>query len=302
MAKSIDKGNSWDFVTKLFTATPTSNPSKLPQSGYIDYEVVNLLPAEINGETTWFGVTLNYFVPEQGGMAARPLNSFHIRIYQANSPSGISSAPYAILGGGATAKEWNVDQSLIPDDVNILDWKSFFWNEPSLYYEDGTLYLVMVSFHLRNRSDISRDSVHVLAAHPEGSPNSWRWEYRGKLAGKDEASLLQAERLTQIDIARGKQEKLLLIASPDDWDEKFDDYNHKGCVALEIASLEKPSLKKNADGNLVLHAIIQDSQANELGSAACSYDPSSTTGIIFTRRNKTQNELTASLWQTYLRP
>lgn len=207
-----------------------------------------------------------------------------------------------MLGGGTTAKEWNVDQTLVPDGVGILDKKSFFWNEPSLYYEDGTLYLVMVSFHLKNRSDISRDSVEVFATRPEGAPSSWHWEYKGKLAGKNEASFLQATRLTQIDISRGMQGKLLLIASPDDWNEAAGDYNHKGCVALEIASLEKPSLKKNVDGRLVLHARIWDSRANELGSAACSYVPGSVTGILFTRRNKTQNELTASLWQTYLNP
>lgn len=92
LAKSADKGSNWDFVTKLFTATPTSNPSKPSQSGYLDYEVVNLLPVEINEKAVWFGVTLNYFVPEQGGMAARPSDSFHIRVYQADTPTEISSS------------------------------------------------------------------------------------------------------------------------------------------------------------------------------------------------------------------
>lgn len=114
--------------------------------------------------------------------------------------------------------------------------------------------------------------------------------------------MLGATRLTQVDVVRGKNGDLLLIASPDDWNTEFGDYNHKGCVALEIASLEEPSLKKDASGNLLVRAKIIDSQANELGSAACSYDPNSATGILFTRRNKTQESLTASLWQTFVQP
>lgn len=302
LAKSLDEGLTWSFVNKLFTSTPMANPTKPSQLGYLDYEVVNLLPATSNGQSVWYGVTLNYFVPEEGGMAARPTDSFHIRVYRADNPTEIASAPHTVLAGGATAKEWGFDQALIPDNVGVLDRKSFFWNEPSLYFENGTLYLAMVSFHLRNRSDITRDSVHVFATHPDGLPSSWKWEYKGKLAGHDEAKILNSERLTQIDIAKDKNGKLLLIASPDDWNKQSGDYNHKGCVALEIESLENPGLKKDTLGNLMVRAEVKDSMANELGSAACSYHPKSSTGILFTRRIKTQDELTASLWQTFINP
>lgn len=302
LAKSVDQGNTWDFVTTLFTATPISNPATPSQGGYLDYEVINLLPTTINGKTTWFGVTLSYFVPEQGGMALRPSDSFHIRVYQANSPADLTNAPYTILGGGATNQAWNPVQSLIPNDMNAADQKTFFWNEPSLYFENGTLYLIMVAFNLRTREDISRDSVYVFATKPDGTPDSWQWEYKGELLGNAEAKMLGATRLTQVDVVRGKQGDLLLIASPDDWNTEFGDYNHKGCVVLEIASLEEPSVKKDASGNLLTRARIIDSQANELGSAACSYDPNSATGILFTRRNKTQDSLTASIWQTFLQP
>lgn len=302
LAKSEDEGNTWNFVTALFTATPISNPVTPSQTGYLDYEVVNLLPAVINGQTTWFGVTLNYFVPEQGGMAKRPSDSFHIRVYQADSLTDLTNAPYAVLAGGATNPAWNPSQSLIPEDMSPLDKRTFFWNEPSLYYENGTLYLIMVAFNLKNREDISRDAVYVFATKPEGLPSSWQWEYKGELLGNMEAKMLGATRLTQVDIVRGKQGDLLLIASPDDWNNEFGDYNHKGCVVLEIVSLDKPAVKKDDSGNLLLHAKIMDSQANELGSAACSYDPNSATGILFTRRSKTQGSFTIDIWQTFLQP
>ncbi len=131
LAKSMDQGNTWDFVTTLFTATPIVNPAAPSQTGYLDYEVVNLLPATINGQTTWFGVTLNYFVPEQGGMALRPPDSFHIRVYQADRPADLTNAPYAVLGGGITNPAWNPNSSLIPADMSDADKKHSFGTSPA---------------------------------------------------------------------------------------------------------------------------------------------------------------------------
>lgn len=303
LARSLDNGKNWEFIKKLYTAVNMENPAKRNQKGYLDYEVANLLPVSQNGITNWYGVTLNYFVPEDGGMAARPSNSFHIRVYKSEKPEDLTNAEYTILAGGNTADEWGASQRLIPKEINKTDKNSFFWNEPSLYFENGKLYLVMVAFNLKNRSDITRDAVYVFSTNPSGNPDSWVWEYNGKLAGIEEAKLLSAERLTQIDIARSNNsDKLLLIATPDDWNKDYNDYNHKGCVALEIVSLERPELRRTVSGKLAVYSKVSDSQANELGSAACSYDPISTTGILFTRRNKTEDELTAGIWSTQLKP
>lgn len=302
LAKSADQGKNWQFIKKLFTATNINNPAKQNQKGYLDYEVVNLLPVTNGSNTIWYGVTLNYFVPEKGGMAARPSDSFHIRVYKANNPEEITNTEHAILAGGTTAKEWSPSQRLVPREISETDKKSFFWNEPSLYFENGKLYLVMVAFNLKNRADITRDAVYVYSTNPDGDPESWKWTYNGKLAGLEEAKLLSSERLTQIDVARSDSGKLLLIATPDDWNDEYKDYNHKGCVALEIVSLEKPELRRTVSGKLAVHAKIEDSQANKLGSAACSYDPGYSGGILFTRRNKTASELTAEIWATGVRP
>lgn len=302
LSKSIDGGKTWNFVGPLFETTPMNNPDNPSQSGYLDYEVVNLLPVEMNGKTTWFAVTLNYFIPDQGGFSARPVNSFFISVYKSDNIEQLSNSPSANLGSNISATAWNLHQTLVPTDMNKLDTNSFFWNEPSLYYENGTLYLTMVAFNLRNRSDITRDGVYVFATDPTGAPRTWNWEYKGMLAGNTEAAELGAERLTQVDIAKGVDGQTLMITTPDDWNSRFQDYNHKGCVVLEVASMDNPTLKRDDNGNLVARARIIDSDANELGSAACSYDPNSATGIIMTRRNKTQTELTASIWETGVRP
>jgi hypothetical protein len=93
-----------------------------------------------------------------------------------------------------------------------------------------------------------------------------------------------------------------LLASPDVWNTRLKDYNHQGCVALEIESLSPPRLKRDADGKLALRATVSASDSNELGSAACAYDPASSSGILFTRRVKSATKLTVGLWMTGLRP
>ncbi len=41
--------------------------------------------------------------------------------------------------------------------------------------------------------------------------------------------------------------------------------------------------------------------SNALGIAACTYDPASNTGLLFTRRNKTESSFTIEFWRTGLR-
>ena len=107
------------------------------------------------------------------------------------SNSGSIRQGHAVLAGGATLPAWNPSQSLIPEDMSTLDKRTFFWNEPSLYYENGTLYLIMVAFNLKNREDISRDSVYIFATEPDGLPSSWQWEYKGELVGNMASETLQ---------------------------------------------------------------------------------------------------------------
>ena len=71
---------------------------------------------------------------------------------------------------------------------------------------------------------------------------------------------------------------------------------------MEVKSIEDPELERGKDGKLIVRAIITASDANERGSAASSYDPASNTGIIFTKRVKSETQLTLSFWQTGVMP
>lgn len=299
LARSTDQGDSWIFVKKLWEPVPMNDPANTSNAGFLDHETVNLLPVAEGNETVWYAARLNYFIPEQGGFNARPPNSYHIIVLKANSPENLSSASFSRIGSTLTDETWQAS-SLIPSDL-IND--AFFWNEPSLYYENGRLYLIMVAFvYFQGEPVFPKNNVYVYSTTPVGEPADWVWDYNGKLVDENIAAELGGLRLTQTDIARSTDGKLLLIATPDDWVESQKDFNHKGCVVVQVKSLENPELERDKNGELIIHAKITVSDANQFGSGASAYDSASTTGLIITRREKTDSELTASIWKTSIRP
>lgn len=298
LSKSEDNGTNWSFVKTLFAPDQMNNPADPGVTGFLDHETVNLLPVS----DYWLAVRLNYFIPEIGGYSARPGNSFHITVLKADSPENLTTGDKGTIGGSLTHSGWNVNQTLIPPDLTS---DAFFWNEPALYYDEANskLYLIMVAFVFYGPKPVmDKNKTYVYSTSPTGNPSTWNWEYKGILSDASIASELGGERISQPDIAKGQDGKFLLILSPDDWNYEKNDFNHKGCKVVEIISLENPSLERDSQGKLRVRVSITASDANDLGSAASSYDPASNTGILFTKRAKTDTSLTANIWKTGIKP
>ncbi len=295
LAKSLDGGSTWNAVKVLFPADAGISPTT-GQSGVTFHEVCNLLPVQESGGVTWYSANLDYFA-----VGSNPDGrSFRIRVAKAATPEELSTAPGVSLGAAGTDAAWGADQNLSALSTDLSDVGNF--NEPALCYENGRLYLVVVSFHYnQGQPALDRDKIHVFSTIPSGAPATWTWTYRGVLAGNAEALELGGQRLTQVDIVRGLDGKLLMVATPDDWNSTLSDYNHKGCVVAEIASLSTPALARGTNGKLKVRARVTASDANALGSAASTYDPDSSTGLLFTRRNKTPTSFTIEFWRTGLR-
>ena len=302
LAKSTNGGTVWNFVKKLFEPVEMVNPAEPAQEGFLDHETINLIPVRQDTETFWCAARLNYFIPREGGFSARPNNSFHITVLKANTVVDLTAGDSTIIGGSLTHSGWNEDVKLIPPDLST---DFFFWNEPSLYYDEvlNRLYLVMVAFVYNGPTPLmSKNDVYVYATAPDGNPSGWNWVYKGKLIDSAIANELGGERITQTDIAVGVDGKLLLIGTPDDWNSDKMDFNHKGCKVVEIKSLEIPELERDNQGKLRVRVSISASDANDLGSGASAYDHNSATGILFTKRVKTDMSLTANIRKTYLKP
>lgn len=284
LAYSEDQGRTWRLDKTLWSPTPTRAPSG--EEGHMSHEVANLLPVREEGRWVWYGARLDYFLPDDGGFRKRPPQSFRILIGRASSPGELARAPTAALGSMATDPAWGMDVNLAqlsPETRHCM-----LWNEPAMFHDGEELFLALSCMAFRGKTpDIERNDLVVFAARPQGSPSRWQWRYAGKLAGAREAKDLGGERLTQIDLARSKGGPLMAVMTPDVWDADADDFVHRGCVAVEVENAGRSlRLARDSSGRLKVAARITASDAGASGTAACTYDPASETGIILGKRNK----------------
>lgn len=297
LAYSEDNGQSWSYYGPLWLSEPAHNPEN-NEAGYTDHEVANLLVVTDPAGVRWFGVRLDYFLPENGGFNRRPQSSFRLVISQADSAPALAQSPTATLGSHYTAAGWQIDSDLstLAPQLSNCD----MWNEPALYFEQETLYLIVRCLVFGNQH--SQSSLVVFATQPTENVQEWVWRYVGELAGQEEATQLGAEGLTQIDLTQSIDGQLLAIVTPDQWRSELNDFVHYGCYVLEVASIEPPQLARDEHGVLKVRAIVTASDQLPLGPAACTYDPASRTGLIIGRRIKAQGMMTAWLHQTGLNP
>jgi hypothetical protein len=310
LAFSDDHGASWRFLQTLLPAAATQSPAGEP--GQAVPEVVNLLPVRTEAGTQWYGAWLEYFLPDKGGYRKRPAQSFRIVMSRSPGIPGLADAPRTRLGAMHTDPAWGMDlnlASLSPETSRCL-----LWNEPALYHDGKELFLALSCMAFRGTTpDLPSSDLVVFATTAQGEPAQWRWRYAGKLSGASEARELGGERLTQIDLASGRDGQLLAVVTPDTWDDTAQDFVHHGCRALEVTEWDGSlTLARDPEGALKLRTSVMASDAAAMGTAACTYESSSTTGMVFGKRDKagglsgrngsSNAHLTVSLHSTGLRP
>lgn len=313
LAYSDDNGDHWTFQGVLWEPTAERSPDGV--DGHTSHEVGNLLPRVVNGKTVWYAARLDYFLPDDGGFRKRPPQSFRVRVMQADTPPQLADAPFASLGSVKSDAAYGIDQRLT--DLSSELGHCMLWNEPALYAKGDDLYLALSCMAFQGRKpDMEKNDLVVFATRPDGSPKSWRWRYAGRLAGSSDAKALGGTRLTQIDLATSQDGSLVAIMTPDRWSEELSDFVHDGCVVVGVASIDPPRLARNASGALDLRARITASDAGPHGTAACTYDPASTTGILLGKRQKSNTAglgggggrrgggggMTAFIYRTGVRP
>jgi hypothetical protein len=301
LASSDDAGRTWRFQGSLWSSERDSDRGGNSEAGYTDHEVANLLPRRTREGVVWYGVRLDYFLPENGGFSRRPPSSFRVVVMQAGSPDALRSAPGQVLGSAVTAAGWGVDVNLSLLSPQVRDCG--LWNEPALYVRGDNLYLALRCLRFDGKRPRVADSdIVVFATQPTGNVGRWRWRYVGRLAGGAEARELGGTGVTQIDLAHSVDGQLLLIATPDDWSDRLQDFVHHGCTILEVESIDPPKLARDDSGRLKVRAVVTASDQKPLGPGACAYDPASTTGVLLVRRDKERGSMTASIHRTALKP
>ena len=107
----------------------------------------------------------------------------------------------------------------------------------------------------------------------------WRWV--GKLTDAADAAALDADVLTQADLAPARDGALLLILTP----KTLDPDRHHGCRVLEVSALDPTALTRDESGALRGQADIRASDSADAphGQGLCTYAPESDTGVLIVR-------------------
>lgn len=290
LARSLDKGRTWEFVKTLWPKTPARYPVgvlRMKQDGFISHEVPNFVPCEIDGKKSWVAARGDYFLGRRGNYKARDNRSFCIRVTASDSPERLSASSMVTMGLTLNSKECGVGVNL--NELSTDFPAVFIPMEPALYFRAGTLYLAFVCIAFdRTTPKLEKSFIAVISTQPRGSVGDWKWKYLGKLAGHAEAAELGGESLTQIELAEGRAGELLAIMTPNAWKtgeaaarDAFWGFSHKGCAAVAVASLDPPALKRNSEGKLAVRAFLAPPKKGR-GNGAAAYDPASETGIIIT--------------------
>jgi hypothetical protein len=243
-------------------------------------------------------VRLAYFLTPVTAYLPRYASSWVVRVAAARSasPAALATAPEAVLGTATTATAYGVTARLT--DLSPALAGCAFFNNPAIAALDIRLYLVAECMEFDGGAvSAARSRIVVFRTLPQGPAPGWTWEYVGVLAGRAVAQELGAERLVSPEISRASEGSLLFLAAPQSGAALLG----QGCVALELASLDPPTIRRGPTGSPVVRASQTATADAGWHTGACSHDAASTSGIVSVAAT-TAGGLRAELLSTGLRP
>jgi len=298
LAHSDDKGANWQYDRPIWESQLGTDQGATLDTGYSIHEVSTLTPVVQNTVTAWFGLQLRYFLKQGDTIDKRKGDSFLHRLTRGTTPMDLGMNAEARLTNSLTAAGWGSDLRLSSLSADLATCTLF--SEPALFQDSGKLYFLTecLSLDLTMNPPTRRynNEFNAVFATDVGSDvTKFNWQYLGKITDSSVAAEFGHKLLTQVDIARARDGKLLLLVTPSDGEEGGT-IAHQGCRVLEIASLNPPRLARHADGSLVVRADIRSSDSQSSG--LCTYDPAADTGVILVR---TRIDLTTPVvaWQLH---
>lgn len=284
LAYSDDNGKNWQHSAGIWESSAGIDQGATTDNGYSIHEVSTMTPFSRNSSTEWFGLHLRYFLKQGDPIEKRKGDSFHYRLARGAAPAVLGTGTEAVLSNPLTAAGWGPDLNLttLAPELSVCD----LWGEPALFQEGSKLYLLAECIALDFSTNPATRQYNeefnaVFATDVTADLAAFNWQYVGKITtNAEDAAALGVNVLTQVDIARARDGRMILIVTPTN-DTSGGSVNHQGCRVLEIASLDPPQLVHNNDGSLRVRADIRSSDSESAG--LCAYDPASDTGIILVR-------------------
>lgn len=276
LARSEDGGITFDFVSELWPSIPVKDPEGGDEEGLNDSETASLAWIKnAQGEVTWFGAHLRYFLRPVQGYSPKFSTSYTIRVTAASTPQELNDSPEAVLGVSSTAPVYDIGVAL-----DVLVSKSLaecaMANNPSLFANDSKLYLVFECLAF-NGSKLQTDktTIQLIAAEPSGPPDTWTWWHVGEITNGNTYNELGVDVLQQPDISIGSNGELLFTVTPSTNNPGRIERLHQGMLVLELEQLDPPILARDYKDNLLIHA-----QMTTEGLGGCTYSSASATGVL----------------------
>jgi hypothetical protein len=284
LARSEDHGASFSFVGELYSAPVVLDPEGSGETGIASSETVSLAVLGSGGATTWYGAHLRYFLRPTTGYDPKYATSWTVRIGAAPSPDLLGDpavlAKEVVVGVSTTATVYGATVK-VDQLAGLPIQRCAMLNNPTLFARGGTLYLVVECLaFVGPQLDFAHSTMQVLATTPAGDPQTWSWRWVGTLADHSLAQELGNDTIQQPEVSEAADGTLLLVLTPAHADATVQVGTvGDGCVALELASIDPPALRRDCAGHAVVRARLA---GTAMGS--CAHDPSSVTGLVPTRQ------------------
>ncbi len=267
IAKSVDHGKTWKFVTKPNTSSKVAfeaNGKRI--DGVWRYETPSLLfdPADTPNRR-WKLFTNHYPVVSPFAPTDRRMSDATIEVQYAASPDRGWSKPVCVIGpvAGCRINVAKAHPSLA--DVKLV-------TEPGTIVEDGVIYMSMdVGATESGLGDWERYRVILLASNDRGE----NWSYAGTLLNHDDAMRFKYRVFTGTSLVREKG-KLYLFATPSGATDKSN-HDHDGTMIMELVDIKRAKVARDGGGTpIVVKRINVEKQSGGLAD----YDERNTSGGI----------------------
>jgi len=289
LASSRNSGSTWESWCTPAPCTQETPmwPSYhwLPEAGqpeqFSSHEVANFWPYSSDSVNwQWYAVHLMYFIQPPQGIPYGIDNNGCLVTTVATTPqglgegwTGITQAPPASCTAAFPEGNWAISYSTLNTLAGSHAPVSCIWGEPAILVQNGTAYLATSCFNSGLISFGYFIFTNTLDAHG-GLSGPWSY-YRGPFYAPNVQKLTpKAQFVTEFDWAERSDGSLVAVVSPasiaNDVETQY------GCVALEFTL---------TDGFGAAVVAVNDQDALEtLGPNACTYEPTSNTGVLIVRR------------------
>lgn len=309
LASSQNSGNTWQAWCSPEPCTQETpiwpsyhwQPKAGQKEQYSSHEVANFWPySSDNVNWNWYAVHLMYFVQPPQGIVTGIDNGCLITTV-APTPyvlgegwTGIAKAPPSSCTAPLPANNWAISYSTLTAAAGTHAPTGFscVWGEPAIMVQSGVAYLALSCFN----ANLFSDGYFIFANTLDSNGGlSGPWSYYGGPfhASNIKALTPKAQFVTEFDWAQRSDGSLIAIVSAASIDNEME--TQYGCAVLNFSLT-------SGFGTIIV-AVNDTDPLEGTGPNACTYEPTSNTGLLIVRKMENGANYTAwSMTATGLMP